>query len=84
VHQMMKVSNLSNVDQQVAFDGNTYVIPAHASTEIPSRYRMAIWQRRCDDAVCRTEGLPWCTRAHKSGIIVGGLAPKLIDEGDVK
>ena len=80
----MRVSNPLDVEQTVTLLGHDYRVPAHGSAVIPRKFRMAIWQRRCDDAVCRTEGLPWCTRAHKSGIVVGGLAPKLIDEGDIE
>lgn len=81
----MKVSNPLGVAQTLEFlPGSRYVIPAHGSAEIPALYRMAIWQRRCEERECRNTGLPWCTKGHKSGIVCGGMAPLLLDEGDIE
>ncbi len=81
---MMRVSNPLDVPQTLSLPGASIKVPAHGTAEIPARFRMAIWQRRCEEVVCRDEGLPWCPRGHKSGIVMGGLAPQLIDEGDIK
>jgi len=56
-----------------------FEIPPHGELAIPAKYRTAIQSRRCDESVCRGDGLAWCQRGHSSGIIYGGLAPQLVE-----
>ncbi len=76
----IKASNPLDTEQVLDLGGKRYVIPPHGKADIPARYRPAIWHRRCDEQVCRDAGLPFCVKGHRSGIVIGGMAPQLIEE----
>ncbi len=81
---MMRVSNPLNEAQVLEFlQGSRYVVPGHGNAEIPAIYRTAIWHRRCEERECRDTDLAWCTKGHRSGIVMGGMAPLLLDDGDI-